>query len=64
MSTRELLTEAISEEHISLNTCGRHPRTVYFDGDKCPACRIISEYRESWKGLEKPMPKKQKVESR
>ena len=41
--SREQLAEAIREEK-SLKVCAKHPRTVYFDGPKCPACQAEREF--------------------
>lgn len=40
--SQEQLAEAIREEK-SLNACGRHPLTVYFDGPECPCCKLEKE---------------------
>lgn len=40
--SRSLLAEAIREEK-QLNCCARHARTVWFDENICPCCKLIEE---------------------
>jgi hypothetical protein len=44
--SRELLVEAVREEHISLKVCARHSETVYYDEPECPACKVIQEMKK------------------
>jgi hypothetical protein len=51
MDSREKLGEAIREEK-ALKVCARHPRTVYYDEEECPACKASSEFLELTKEME------------
>ncbi len=41
--SRERLAEALRSEK-SLKICEKHPRTVYHDSPKCPACQASREF--------------------
>lgn len=41
--SRELLAEAVQEEHIALKVCDCHPKPVYYDTEVCPACAMLLE---------------------
>jgi hypothetical protein len=43
MDSREKLAQAIKEEK-ALKVCARHPRTVYYDEEECPACKASREF--------------------
>src|SRR6266576_6905634 len=47
---RERLAEAISQEK-SLKTCAKHPRTVHYDGPRCPACQAEREFKNLTRGM-------------
>lgn len=49
--SQEQHADLLEEESPAPTVCLKHPRVVYFDGRKCPACQAEKEFKNLTRGM-------------